>query len=329
MSNDYEEVNEELSDSKADISAENNARQLNARNIIGRKAEIARMKSLAEEGGEEMSGVDDGIPDDDPAGGITDAYPYQVTDETLKASLAKLPKADDLVKPKTYRIKVNGQERELSEEEMIARVQKIEAADQYLAEAKRAAEAAKAMPAQYAPPSAQEDAHQPDTLSDEDLALARALQVGSEEDAARAIKALRARATQAPSINLDEVAARTKDQIEFQQDVDWFQKEYRDIFSDEKLKQLAIDMDDKLRREDLAAGRIRRYRDRYAEIGEELRKWIGSNPAFEAKAKAKKETLTNIPQASVKARMPVEEEEDDSPSSVIQQMAAKRGQIRM
>lgn len=327
MANEYEENNEELAQIKADITAENNAKQLNARMNIGRKSEIARMKGLAEEGGEEMSGVDDGIPDDDPSGGMSDSYPYQVSDETMKASLAKLPKAETL--PAKHKIKVNGQEQELTYEELVARAQKVEAADQYLAEAKRAAEASRAMPVQQPVASAQEEQAQPDTLSDEDLALARALQVGSEEDAARAIKAIRNRASQPSAINLDEVAARTKDQIEFQQDVDWFQKEYRDIFSDEKLKQLAIDMDDKLRRDDLTNGRVRRYRDRYVEIGEELRKWIGSNPAFEAKAKAKKETLTNIPQASVKAVRPAEEEEDDSPASVIAQMAAKRGQIRM
>jgi hypothetical protein len=322
------EEEQDFSDASGDLSAENNARQINMRNIVARKSEMARMKSLATDGGEEMSGVDDGIPDDDPSGGMTDAYPYQVSDETLKASLAKLPKAEAI--PAKHKIKVNGQEQELTYEELVARAQKVEAADQYLAEAKRAAEAAKAAPVHQPVASAQEEQAQPDTLTDEDLALARALQVGSEEDAARAIRAIRQRAAPPSAINLDEVAAKTKDQIEFQQDVDWFQKEYKDIFSDENLKTLAIQMDDAKRREDLAAGRVRRYRDRYVEIGEELRKWIGTNPAFEAKAKAKKETLTNIPQASVKARLPVEEEDgEESPSSVIAQMAAKRGQIRM
>jgi len=326
MGNEFDDVNDDI---QGDLQAHNNAKQLNARMLIGRKSEIMRSKNLAEDGGEEMSGVDDGVADDDPEGGMTDSYPYQVSDETLKASLAKLPKAEELVKPKTYKIKVNGKEQEISEEEMIARVQKIEAADQYLAEAKRQAEALRATPVQQPVATEQVEQAQPDTLTDEDLALARALQVGSEEDAARAIKAIRNRSTQNLPINVDEIAARTKDQIEFQQDADWFQREYRDIFSDEKLKALAIQMDDEMRRADLAAGKVRRYRDRYSEIGENLRKWIGSNPAFTEKAKQKKETLTNIPQASVKAVRPVEEEEDDSPASVIAQMAKVRGQIRM
>src|SRR3974390_334565 len=139
MSNDYEEVNEELSEAKGDNSAQNNAKQLNARNIISRKSEVARSKNLAADGGEEMTGVDDGVPDDDPEGGLSDSY--LVSDESIKASLAALPKAEELVKPKTYRLKVNGRELEVSEEELIARAQKVEAADQYLATAKQQADA--------------------------------------------------------------------------------------------------------------------------------------------------------------------------------------------
>jgi hypothetical protein len=324
MADEYAQENEDI---QGDLASKNNAQQLNARMLIGRKSEMMRQKNLAEEGGEEMSGVDDGIPDDDPAGGMTDAYPYQVGDETLKKSLQSLPKAAEAA-PKTYKLKVNGKEIELSEDEMIARVQKIEAADQYLAEAKCQAEAMK-LSASTPAPSDESDAPKADTLADEDLRLARDLQVGSEEDAAKAIKALRS-TVKAPSVNLDELAKRTIDTIQFQEDARWFQEEYKDVFADPKLAALALQMDEQKRRAEMEAGKPRRYRDRYQEIGEELRTWIGSNPGFDQKKQQKKESLTSIPQASVKTQRPVEDDDsEESPASVIAQMAKARGQLRI
>jgi len=326
MSNDYEENNEELAEAKADLSAENNAKQLNARMVIGRKSELARMKGLAEEGGEEMSGVDDGVDDGDPEGGLSDAY--LVSDDTIKASLAKLPKAEELIKPKTYKLKVNGKEVELSEEEMIARAQKVEAADQYLAEAKRAAEAVRAQPVQQQPPAEQAEAAQGDTITDDDLALARALQIGSEEDAARAIARIRTRNAQKPSeLNTDAVVQKVKADIEFQENVAWFKDAYPEIWADSDLMTLAVKRDAEIMQQEGASGTLSPYKERYSKIGDELRKKFGTDPGYSAKAKKKQETLTNIPTAHTKVRMPeVEDDSEESAVSVIAKMAAARGQ---
>lgn len=323
MSNDYEDVNEELSEAKADLSAENNARQLNARMVIGRKSEMARARNLAQDGGEELTGVDDGVPDEDPDGGISDSF--LVSDETLKASLAALPKAEELIKPRVYKLKVNGKEVELSEEEMIARAQKVEAADQYLAEAKRQAEALRGIQAQ--PASQPEEVAPADTVTDDDLALARALQVGSEEEAAKAIARIRTRQAQSPSVNTDEVVHKVKADMEFQENAKWFQETYSDIFSDSDLLTLAIKRDAEMMEADRQAGKATSYKERYSKIGEELRKKFGSDPSYSAKAKKKQETLTSIPVANTRVRMP--EPEDDSEPDVrttIAAMAQARGQ---
>ena len=90
-----------------------------------------------------------------------------------------------------HKLKVNGRELELTTEELITRAQKVEAADQYLQEASQAFKAAK-QPEPKAPeaqPSAEED----------DAALARAIQTGTEEEARNAIKKLRASPSQAVS----------------------------------------------------------------------------------------------------------------------------------
>jgi len=329
MSNDYEDQNDELSEAKADLSAENNAKQLNARMLIGRKSEIARSKSLAEEGGEEMSGVDDGIPDDDPSGGMTDAYPYQVTDETIKSALAGLPKAQELAGDK-IRLKVAGEEKDFTLDELKAVASKNLAADKYLAEAAEAKRQAEALlQSTKAPTSTTETAQNSDTPTDEDLEIARALQVGSEEDAARVVARIRKGLIQAPSVDLDAVAKKTEENIEFKQNVSWFREQYPEIFADPDYMLLAVKRDDEIRREELAQGKVSSYRDRYARIGDDLRKKFGIDPKYSEKARKKQETLTNIPQASVKSQRPVEEDEEESTPNVIAQMAKARGQLRI
>jgi hypothetical protein len=306
----------DIEELKGDVSAHNNQRQLNARTLISRKSEVLRAQPHGDSG-EEMEGVDDGIPDEDPTGGVSDSF--MVTDETVKIAMQQQPAQE--AAPAKHKIKVNGQEMELTTEELIARAQKIESADQYLAASKREAEALLASARQVEAPS-QVDAPSPE---EEYRELARKIQVGSEDEAANAIARL---ATQRPSpstYNVDEVAARTIDRIHFEEDFKWFSETYKDVFQDPNLKALAIQKDDELRR----AGDVRRYRDRYQEIGEDIRKWIGSSPAFTEKKEQKAQTLKSIPQASVRSQRPPEEEEDDSPASVIAQMAKQRGQLRI
>jgi hypothetical protein len=313
MSNEYEDVNEDLSEARGDLSAENNARQLNMRSIIARQREILAQNDPAEG----LDGLDDGVPDDDPEGGISPAF--MPTDDSIKRAMERLPKESS--EPKKYTLKVNGKEVIVTEEELIARAQKVEAADQYLAEAKRQSEVSQV---RQEPSVQSTDVPSSDNPSDEDLELARALQVGSEEDAARAIARVRAKGV-APSVNYDELTSRVIDITQFKTDAKWFQETYKDIFQDEKLKTLALQRDDELRRN----GDKRPYRERYQEIGEELRKWIGSSPSFEKLKQKKQETLSNIPQASVKSARPVEEEEEDNIPSVIANMAKARGQLRI
>jgi hypothetical protein len=316
---------EELNEAKADLTAQNNARQLNARMLISRRSEIHRSKGLAEDGGEEMTGVDDGIPDDDLAGGTTDAYPYQVTDDAIKTALAGLPKATDSrpEAPRTHKIKVNGKEIELTDEELIARAQKVEAADQYLAQAKRKSE-------QAVPSAKPADAPPADTVTDDDLALARALQVGSEEDAARAIAAIRGRQSRSPSVNTDEVVHKVKADMEFQENAKWFAETYPEIFADPDYLTIAIKRDAELMEKDKQEGTVTSYKDRYSRIGDDLRKKFGIDPAYSAKTAKKKETLTSIPTAHTKVRMPEpEDDSEESPASVIAKMAASRGQLRI
>lgn len=320
MANEYEDQNEELSEVRGDLTAENNARQLNMRGIIARQRELIAQRDPSEG----LDGLDDGVPDDDPDGGMSAAF--MPNDDSIKKALDRLPKAVDHANDK-FSLKVAGEDKEFTLDELKALASKNAAADKYLAEAAEAKRQADALlaSAKQVPISHSEPVQSEVTLTDEDMELARALQVGTEEDAARAIARVRARAVTAPSVNMDEIVARVTDHTTFKADAEWFQKTYVDIFQDERLKKLALQRDDELR----AAGDKRPYRERYQSIGEELRTWIGSNPTFSEKAKAKKETLTNIPQASVKSLRQVDEDDEENPASVIANMAKARGQLRI
>lgn len=211
--------------------------------------------------------------------------------------------------PQKFKIKVNGQEKEHTIDELLTIASKVEAADEYLAYAKRQSEEVR-QPSQDV---AQE------SYEDDDLALARALQMGSEEEAANVIRKIR---SSSPSVSTDDIAAKAVDRIRFETDAKWFQEEYKDIFEDPFMKKLAIDAD----AEQVSKGDTRPYRERFASIGDELRTWRGTTPSFNQKQERKSATITNIPTASARSAVPVEEEPDDTPTSVIAKMAQSRGQ---
>jgi len=304
----------------------NNQRQMNARQLIARKAEFNMQKDAQEHGA--TVEIDDGVPDEDMEGGVSPAF--MVTDDTLKKALESQPaQKTEPEKAKQYQIKVNGQELTMNEQELIDRAQKVEAADRYLSEKKREADlllAEARLKSQQ--PSEQYSAVAQDEVSEEDLELVRALQVGDEHTAAKALKARISALKQAqPAIPMDAIVAKVKDDMDFQSAAKWFKTEYKDIFSDPKLTLLANQLDEQYRTMDLANKTITPYMDRYRNIGEEIRQWKGASPDFAEKKKQKQETVRSIPQASVRnVPLNTEEDEERSYSDIIAEMAKRRGQ---
>ena len=233
----------------------------------------------------------------------------QAAEETAEESEESAP-ADA---PQKFKIKVNGNEIELTHDELIARASKVEAADQYLAHAKRMAEQG------IQQPSDKTDAEE---YGSDDLAQARALQMGTEEEAAAVIAKIR----KSPSDNTDVIATRAADRIRFEDARAWLHDEYKDIVKDPNLWTLFIEKDTQM----VEAGDRQPYKQRYSTIGEELRKWHGTpKGSFEDKRALKSATVHKLPTAAARATQPVEEEPDDSPSAVIAQMAQRRGQANI
>jgi hypothetical protein len=220
-------------------------------------------------------------------------------------------------KPRTFKIKVNGREMELTEAEMIERAQKVESADQYLQTAAEAVRNATkpALPVQDEPAQVEED----------DLALARALQMGSEEDAAKAIRRIRAK----PSEVTPDVLPRLVDErLQFLKAVESFNAEYKDYLEVPSLRQKANEIDARLAQSEPSLP----YAERLKKVGEEVKKEalsivqkFGTPKVDKA---ARKASVAPVPSAAGRQSQMSDDEGEESPESVIAAMAKLRGQGR-
>lgn len=289
----------------------------------GNDDRIARLNAIADgmdvERAEDFASVND---DGSTEPFVADVAPAEVPDQEEQETVAQQEEPAE----KTYRIKVNGKEVELTEAELIARASKIEAADDYL---RRAAEANRRVQPQVAP------AVDPNVLQrqrdDEDIALVRAIQVGTEQEALAALRKLREQAGARPSLSRDDVSRTIDERLAFNTAIDRFSTEYSDIWTDPVLKKIAFDKDAQL----LQQGDVRPYWERYQEIGNEVRTWKDSlAPAKKPEQamsdkEAKKASAPKVPTstASVKSKPAKVEEDDvdDNPSAVIASMAQRRG----
>ena len=226
--------------------------------------------------------------------------------------------------PQRHKIKINGVERELSTEELIARAQKIEAADQYLAEAARLRNEALAERRQ--PPHEDVAARQQQEV-EEDLAIARAIQMGDEAEAVAAIRKIRERSvSQVPSVRPDELSRTIDERLTFNGAITKFRTDFKDVVSDPYLNKMALDMDAQL----IADGDKRPYDDRYTEIGNHIRSWVSKfKPAEDTSMQdktARKAGAVSTPKAtSAKAASTVTEEKEESVSDTIASIAKARG----
>jgi hypothetical protein len=211
------------------------------------------------------------------------------------------------VAPTKVKLKINGQEREMTFEEVIATAQKVASADEYLRQSKETFQnlVVKPQPSQDAGEVVEDDA----------LDLARKLQMGSEEEAAEVIRSLAKRQL---SIQPDVIARQVEDNLRFKQAGDWAKTEYQDIFADEDLRTLFLQKDQML----VQNLDQRDYRDRYKAIGDEIRTKF--KLSTHAKQERKSATIVNLPTASRKAEPTIVEESEESPSDIIRNMARTR-----
>lgn len=288
----------------------------------GNDERIARLNAIADSADADRAEELANINDD----GTTEPFVVDTAPAETPAEEEETPSSSaDEELEKKYRIKVNGKEIELTEAELIARASKIEAADEYL---RRAAEANRRVQEPAAPVA------DPNVLQrhrdDEDLALVRAIQVGTEQEALAALRKLREQAGARPSLSRDDVSRTIDERLAFNTAIDRFSTEYNDVWSDPILKKIAFDKDAQL----LQQGDTRPYWERYQEIGSEVRSWKESlAPAKKAEVtmtdkEARKASAPKVPAPASAKSKPAKVEEDDiddNPSAVISAMAQRRG----
>lgn len=283
----------------------------------GNDARVALLNSIGDNADRERGDEFADVEDDGSTSQFAKPAPTEVDEEDEAAAQAEATEAARLAAeqaaaetdaPAKIVRKVNGQDLEITDE-LLVKAQKIAAADQYLAEASRIRNEAKGT----AP------AEQEITVDDDLASVARAIQMGTEEEA---VAALRKLIPKGPSV--DDFSRKIDERLTFNTAYAAFCTDYKDIMGDPRLRKLAEDEDAALTK----AGDTRTYAERFTAIGEGLRKWKQPEAAADPLAvkEARKAAAPSVPKAAGgKHATAVEEEKEESASETIAKMAQSRG----
>lgn len=243
---------------------------------------------------------------------VTAAQADEVEDSDAVEENADEVTDEPAAEVKKYKIKVNGLEKEFTEAELIAKAQKVDAADQYLAEAAKMYSEAKQ------PPSKKDAAAEIDP-NEEDLAQARALQMGTEEDAAKILRTLK------KQLSTDAVKGLVQTEVlQINQTMSAksrFEKEYGDLLGDADTRQAIFDRDEYL----AFKGQPASY-ERYKQAAEDVRKLKGTPAGSFEEKEQRKAAVKIVTGNSARKSGPVEEKEPTT-TDVIASMAKARGQF--
>lgn len=281
-----------------------------------------RLAQLSEETGMETAPVEEGL--------------------TPESQVAAQLEAQPAAPVEKVRVKVDGTELEVSQEELVRTFQKNAAADKRLEEATRLLREAEQLAATRAAaaPAPQENQTQPAPTEDpvtklrEDAAATLAmLYDGDQEAATEALVALMLKVSgggqptqQTPTIDPSALTDQVLEQLSFKDALNKVQTDYPDLVADPNLERLTA-----MRAEELiAAGKPRS--DALLEAAEGLYKSLGKAPvgrqptpteAPKTTRQANKERLDPVPTAHASA-LPVTTPMESNPSSVIAELAKKR-----
>ena len=223
--------------------------------------------------------------------------------------VAEEPGGDE-VEPAKVKIKVNGREIELTQEELIARAQKVESADRYLEDAKKSFKVAT-----EAPPSHVDVEPKDDPASvDEARALARALQMGDEEEATKAVLRLRARPSE---VTPDVVASTVDNRIALRRQVETVEAEHKDLLSHKALGPIFRQKLAELGR----ASPETPLSDGYQQVAESIRADFGAMLKPASTKLERKAAAPQVPAAGSRQSVPPDEDAEVPVSETIRRMA--------
>lgn len=286
-----------------------------------------------------------GLPPEDGSDDVETPAPEPEKPEERKV----IKPAEDQIQKQTRVVKIDGEEREIDDEELVRGYQKNQTASKRLEEAAarqkeldareaairaeeaRIAEQVNKIQAPLSEPQGRDEVAAADD-SDYD-ALLNAIYEGDNTKAKKLLGKLqmvgRAQATPMPTVDLDGIAnraaAQAAEQIEMRSAMKKFQDDYKDIVSNPHLAKVADGfLDEEIRNKPFA--------EALEEAGKRTREWIAEitpkateqKPPARDAARANKEKVDNLPsQSSVSGS--ATEEADESPSDTIRNMRMARG----
>jgi hypothetical protein len=206
-----------------------------------------------------------------------------------------------------HKIKVNGVEKELTYEELLAKAQKVDNADQYLEKAKEAYKVVTERP------PVEDVAKIDEAFREESRALARALQMGDEEEATKAVIQLRAR----PSLTQDVVQSTVDTRIALQKQLETVESQHRELLQHKTLGPIFRQRLTALGRENPTMS----LNDGYNQVAESVNTDFGAmlKPAT---AKLERKAATpQVPAAGGRQKPPVDEDAEVPVSEQIRLMA--------
>lgn len=278
-----EEIEEEvLEDSELEETPKN--QRMESLSRIANSNREARDKNIAEEGREvpdtsiDQEASDEDAPDKSAAPeGSDDPDSDEDHDEDQEDDDDQEDQDEEMVK-----IKVDGVEQEVPKSKIydagVRAVQKESTADVRL---EKATAILKEVQDRAAVGDQLDQGDDPDDkkespLPDLDVGeLAKAIQYGSEEEAAEALTKIvsiagRKDTDATPKATPEQIAASVMENIAFNDALKEFEQEYPDIYNDEKLRTMASQRDTELVKD----GDKRSYSERYKAIGQELTDWL-------------------------------------------------------
>lgn len=244
------------------------------------------------------------------------------------------PQPDAIDPGKMYKVKVDGQEMEVPGKAIIdagyRTFQKETAADfrlkmasELLREAEAKVRTATQSSAAVTQPATQAS-QIPQVQDKSDAEIANALQFGTPEQAAEAASILRGRGTQSQEeiqkFVAQTVRTTTKDELQFQDALNYVQTEFKDLLGNAHLKDLFFLKENQAR----AAGDRRPYKDLYKAIGEDLR------TAFKMTATSASASAAPTPTGTVAARQALKRETAPVPRTAASRLseAAETGKVK-
>lgn len=262
-----------------------NEGMVNRRNQIADEADALRAQELSEL---------DEQPDDTP-------------DDVQLVAEPDTPKDES----KTYELVINGKPVKMTEEEVLIRAQKVGSADEYL---RLASEAGKnwskaALPNEDEPAPVEEDYR----------ALAKALQIGTEEEAEQAIRDLVTKVTAKPSQTPD-VSQVVRNELSLREEQAKFEGEFKDVLGDKYLRKLVFDRDAELAQADKETP----YTERWRKAASEVRDWAKGFKELPTDKATRKAQVAPVPTAAGK-QPATPEDEGMTDQDYIQFLAQKRG----